>query len=33
VQSVRAIEHVHVLVKDASSELLEDWCERPASQK
>ena len=28
-QSVRAIEHVHVLVRDASEELLQEWCQKP----
>ena len=28
-QSVRAVEHVHVLVKDAGEELLNEWCEMP----
>ena len=27
-QSVRGVDHVHVLVKDAPSEILRGWCER-----
>ncbi|KAI1433124.1 hypothetical protein GGR50DRAFT_538842 [Xylaria sp. CBS 124048] len=32
-QSVRALEHIHVLIRDASDELLAEWTRRPDAPK
>ena len=32
-QSVRALEHIHVMVKDAGKEVLEEWTQEPACHR